>query len=66
MKENIASCDLGTSADRCDGEVDRFAAGRGQKCVLRGAADCAAVTPGLSPACIRLRMGASASYAGQR
>jgi hypothetical protein len=34
--------------------------------VRRGAADCAAVTPGLSPACIRLRMGASASYAGQR
>ena len=66
MKANIASCDLGASADRCDGEVDRFAAGRGQNCVRRGGADCAAVTPGLSWACIRLRMGANASSAGQR
>jgi hypothetical protein len=66
MKANIASCDLGALADQCDGEVDRFAAGRGQKCVRRGAADSAAVTPGLSQACGRLQMGANASFAGQR
>lgn len=66
MKANIASCDLGISAHRCDVEYARFAAGRGQKCVRRGAADCAAVTPGLSRACVRLRMGAIASSAGQR
>lgn len=66
MKADIASCDLGVSADRCGDEYDRFATGRGRGCVPRGLADCAGVTPGLSRARARLRAGVNTSSTGQR
>lgn len=66
MKADIASCDLRVSAGRCDDEYARFVAGRGQKCVRRGAADCVAMAPGSLRTNNRLRTGMNTSSAGQR
>lgn len=66
MKAKFASCDLGVSTERCSDEYARFAVGRGQKCVRRGAADSASVTPGLPRTYVRLRAGVNTSSKGQR